>query len=179
MNTIKLGGNTSSFDSKMQVELGKWNTFEISNDGPEYVGMNLNGTWSRENMTIQANMNSYFRLDQISLGGYAEGQLNTTEVQDLNFEGCIEEFYFGPDPINLSVDSPGAYGVQPGCTEGEINLVTFPAANPGYMQLQSFDIQDQIEISFMFRTSQSRALLLYMHDTPGMEFSFNFFYHHD
>ena len=113
--------------------------------------------------------------NEIFLGGYAEGQLPTTEVQDLNFEGCIEEFYFGPDPINLSVDSPGAYGVQPGCTEGEINLVTFPAANPGYMQLQSFDIQDQIEISFMFRTSQSRALLLYMHDTPGMGFSFNFF----
>ena len=117
--------------------------------------------------------------NEIFLGGYAEGQLPTTEVQDLNFEGCIEEFYFGPDPINLSVDSPGAYGVQPGCTEGEINLVTFPAANPGYMQLQSFDIQDQIEISFMFRTSQSRALLLYMHDTPGMYFSFKYFFNHD
>ena len=129
------------------------------------------------NFFSQGDMDQLSIGNEIFLGGYAEGQLPTTEVQDLNFEGCIEEFYFGPDPINLSVDSPGAYGVQPGCTEGEINLVTFPAANPGYMQLQSFDIQDQIEISFMFRTSQSRALLLYMHDTPGMDFSFNFFYH--
>ena len=127
----------------------------------------------------QGDMDQLSIGNEIFLGGYAEGQLPTTEVQDLNFEGCIEEFYFGPDPINLSVDSPGAYGVQPGCTEGEINLVTFPAANPGYMQLQSFDIQDQIEISFMFRTSQSRALLLYMHDTPGMDFSFKFFFYHD
>ena len=133
MNTIKLGGNTSSFDSKMQVELGKWNTFEISNDGPEYVGMNLNGTWSRETMTIQANMNSYFSLDQISLGGYAEGQLPITEGQDLNFEGCIEEFNFGNVPFNLFVDSPGAHGVKPGCTEGKKKLVTFPVANPRYV----------------------------------------------
>jgi hypothetical protein len=35
------------------------------------------------------------------------------------------------------------------------------------MQLNSLDLDDRIELSFMFRTSQSRALLLYMHDTPG------------
>ena len=81
--------------------------------------------------------------------------------------GCIEEVFFGPDRIDLSASSPGAYGVQPGCTEGSVNLVTFPAANPGYMQLSSLDLDDRIEISFMFRTSQSRALLMYMHDTPG------------
>ena len=36
-----------------------------------------------------------------------------------------------------------------------------------FSALYSLDLQDQIELSFMFRTSQSRALLLYMHDTPG------------
>ena len=35
------------------------------------------------------------------------------------------------------------------------------------MQLNSLDLQDRIELSFMFKTSQSRALLLYMHDTPA------------
>ena len=35
------------------------------------------------------------------------------------------------------------------------------------MQLNSLDLQDRIELSFMFKTSQSRAMLLYMHDTPG------------
>ena len=66
---------------------------------------------------------AYIYIMCLFLGGYAQGQLPTSEVQDINFEGCIEEFYFGPDPINLSVDSPGAYGVQPGCTEGEVDNV--------------------------------------------------------
>ena len=35
------------------------------------------------------------------------------------------------------------------------------------MHLNSLDLTDTIELTFMFRTVQKRALLLYMHDTPG------------
>ena len=35
------------------------------------------------------------------------------------------------------------------------------------MQLRHLELQDEIEISFMFRTSSRQALLLYMHDSPN------------
>ena len=138
-------------------------------------------------VTSEGDMDQLSVGTEVYIGGYIEGEMPTSQVQDTNFAGnfssnhngknfdidsieflgCIEEVSFGPDLIDLSASSPGAYGVQPGCTQGAINLVTFPAANPGYMQLSSLDLNDRIEISFMFRTSQSRALLMYMHDTPG------------
>ena len=105
----------------------------IRRDG-RYGEMTVNGQ-NAGNITSQGDMEELSIGNEIFLGGYAEGRLPTNEVQDMNFEGCIQEFYFGPEEIDLSENSPGAYGVQPGCQEGEVNLVTFPAASPGYMQL--------------------------------------------
>ena len=150
----------------MPVELGKWNNVKITRDR-RYGTMVVNGN-NIGDMTSQGEMEDLTVGNDVFLGGYADGQLPTSEVQAINFEGCIEEVYWASEKIDLSVDAPGAYGVQPGCNEAEVNLVTFPAAKPGYMQLNSLDLQDQIELSFMFRTSQSRALLLYMDDTSGI-----------
>ena len=86
----------------------------------------------------------------------------------MTFNGCIKDVYFGPERIPFSTTSPGAVGVRPGCVQDNVKLVTFPAAAPGHIQLQSLDLKDHIEMSFMFRTSQmGKSLLLYMHDTPG------------
>ena len=51
---------------------------------------------------------------EIFIGGYLPGQMPASQVQDINFEGCIEEVFFGPDRIDLSANSPGAVGVKPG-----------------------------------------------------------------
>ena len=142
-----------------------WTTVEIKRDG-RYGEMSVNGQ-GVGSVTSEGDMDQLSVGTEVYIGGYIEDEMPTSQVQDTNFAGCIEEVFFGPDRIDMSASSPGAYGVQPGCTEGAINLVTFPAANPGYMQLSSLDLNDRIEISFMFRTSQSRALLMYMHDTPG------------
>lgn len=166
--SFNLGEDTASLESTLPLDLGVWTTVEINRNG-RFGEMMVNGQ-TVGTIESQGSMEQLSVGPEIYIGGFNTA-LPTNEVQDTKFEGCIEEFFFGLDRLDLSSTSPGAYGVQSGCQDGQIHLATFPAANPGYMQLNSLDLQDRIEISFMFRTGQSRALLLYMHDTPN-----NFYY---
>lgn len=49
------------------------------------------------------------------------------------------------------------------CSQAE-TLANFPAAVPGFLQLRPLQLTGSLEVSFMFRTGQSRALLLYVVD---------------
>ena len=112
----------------MPVDLGVPTTVAIDRRG-RFGEMKVNGQ-SVGIMESQGSMDQLSVGNEIYIGGY-RAQLPTEEVQNLNFDGCIEEFYFGPDKLDLSVTNPGAYGVKPGCEEGQVHLATFPAASPG------------------------------------------------
>ena len=162
---FNLGNGAVNLEAPNPVELGTWVMVEIRRKG--LMGeMFING----ENMgsvSSQGPMDELSVGNEVFIGGFMDDILPATGAQTVNFVGCIKDVYFGPDPITLSATSPGAVGVRPGCSQESVHLATFPAASPGYMQLQSLDLKDHIEMSFMFRTSQSRALLLYMHDSPA------------
>jgi hypothetical protein len=38
------------------------------------------------------------------------------DVRAVNFSGCIEEVFLGPDLVDLSPAKEGAHGVEAGCT---------------------------------------------------------------
>ena len=43
-------------------------------------------------------------------------------------------------------------------------LVTFPAASPGFVQLQTEELTGSLEVTLMFRTGQRRGMLAYLQD---------------
>ena len=43
-------------------------------------------------------------------------------------------------------------------------LVTFPAASPGFVQLQTEELTGSLEATLMFRTGQRRGMLAYLQD---------------
>ena len=38
------------------------------------------------------------------------------DIRAVNFSGCIEEVFLGPDLVELSANKDGAHGVEAGCT---------------------------------------------------------------
>ena len=163
--SVNLGSGSVSLSSTAELGLNAWHTVEITREG-RLSKVTIDGEYAGD-VEAAGDMDELDVNNDFYLGGYPSGQMPVQDVSEVNFRGCIEEFYLGPDRVDLSVTSPGAFGVSPGCSEGETNLVSFPAASPGYMHLNSLDLTNTIELTFMFRTNQRRALLLYMHDTPG------------
>ena len=42
--------------------------------------------------------------------------------------------------------------------------MTFPAASPGFVQLQTEELTGSLEVTLMFRTGQRRGMLAYLQD---------------
>jgi len=57
-----------------------------------------------------ADQNLYF-------GGFPAGNFPYTEINPVNFVGCIEDAFLGPDRIELVAGSIDAVNVEPGCSE--------------------------------------------------------------
>ncbi len=114
--SINLGSGTVSIDANVQIAMNTWNTVEVTREG-RVSKIVVNG---QEAGMIEATgeMDELDVSNEIFLGGYPAGQMPVPDVREVNFKGCIEEFYLGPDRVDLSASSPGAYGVRPGCTEG-------------------------------------------------------------
>ena len=46
-------------------------------------------------------------------------------------------------------------------------LATFPAAAPGFVQLQTEELTGSLEVTLMFRTGQRRGMLAYLQERPA------------
>ena len=163
--SFNLGDATVQMESTNQTALNEWQNVEIRRNGRQ-GSLSVNGQLVGE-MVSGGQMDRLSVEGSLYIGGYP-GDPPYVGVSSKNFSGCIEELYLDSDPITLSSGlEENSVGVRPGCMAEAITLATFPASSPGYIQLNGLDLDDHIEISFMFRTPQERALLLYMTDSPN------------
>lgn len=156
-------GAPAEIQSDRPYELDQWHSLEISRNGKigqltinnELIGeAESGGDETRLSVT-----------GDIYIGGYP-GDIPYYSVQSWNYTGCIEEVSIGLDRADLS-NYNSALNVKEGCQVESENLVHFPAANPGYVQLESQSMPNSVELSFMFKTGQKRGTLFYLYDTVG------------
>ena len=160
--SFDLGDGTVSIESPETYELNVWHTVEISRVGR--VGkLTVNGQLLGE-ASSSGEMDMLSVVGPLYVGGYP-GTPPYQAVRPINFTGCVEEVYIGPDKVDVTA-SEDARGTSPGCSSEAATLATFPAATPGYAQLDSQEFGGYIEITFMFRTSQRRGLMMYLVDSP-------------
>jgi hypothetical protein len=114
--SFNLGGNSVSLESANSVTLGEWTNVAITRKG-RFGKMTVDGEDVGE-MTSDGDMEQLSVGNDIYIGGYPADQMPVSAVPEVNFAGCIEDFFMGPDRIDLSATSPGAFGVKAGCTEG-------------------------------------------------------------
>lgn len=72
------------------------------------------------------------------------------------FLGCIKDAQIDTTPVNLL--QMEAYGVDTGCREKSIKIVSFKGS--GFLQLNSEPLKEEADFSFTFKTMQNDALLV-------------------
>ncbi len=179
-HSYNLGDGVVSAVSEMPVALKEWHTAEITRSGRI-------GQLSIDNV-LQSQVASNGEMDSLSVsgdyyvGGYpASGApFEGMSTSAANFTGCLKDVFIGQDAADLESYTQSV-NTKKGCDLEAERMVTFPEAGAGYVQVQyhrdeegGADGSDAgssgIELTFMFRTGQRRALLAYLQDTNLMYF---------
>ena len=167
--TFDLGDGSVSIESPSPLSLNEWHEVEIRRkdtfgelfvDGQKLGEVSTAGAYDK----LSVSGNVYF-------GGFP-GDPPYQAVKTIKHTGCIRDVTIGPDNVELITSNQvDLVEVEAGCFDKPSYLATFPAATPGYAHLTSQELDGQLEMSFMFKTSQSRGLVAYLIESPT---KFNF-----
>jgi len=159
------------------VDLGVFYIVRAERDGRGGY-LYLNGQLVGQGASQQYNL-ALVSVTDLLFGGYPGTDYQTTgyNFQDTGFTGCIHSASIAKDQINMSPESNVTnVNMYPSCEKEVQNTLSFNPGSPGYVQLDSQEVNGSITVSFMFKTSAPQGLLFYMKDRDVNEFGDHFSY---
>lgn len=156
---FNLGSTTRlTLQSRLKYNTGQWVRLAAERD-------KLEGILSVDDELLEGRVPtggpSTLELDHVSIyyGGVPPNF--TTEswpaVSFKPFLGCMKDLQVDTTPLDLL--SSDAFGIDPGCKQ-KPNQVTAFYGNGSFMELKSFPMKEEADLSFTFKTRQANALLL-------------------
>jgi len=159
-------GDLVELESRDEIELDTWyrvKGYREGSGGELYVNGELvdrGASQDYSQLDMQGVTDLYF-------GGYPGSDYE--DIQDKFFTGCISDGYIATDKIDIS-NTANITRVNAGtdCTRKVENTLSFMEAIPGYVQMPSATVNGSISVSFMYRTSATQGLLMYMKDNTEL-----------
>jgi len=153
-------GSTSKLilQSRLKYNTGQWVRVAAERDKLEGI-LSVDDELLEGRLSNQGPVTIELAESQLFFGGIAPNfsVQSWPSVTFSPFLGCMKDLQIDTTPLSLM--AADTYGVDNGCKEKEGQVVTFLA--PGaYLELKSFPLREEADITFSFSTNQSDALLL-------------------
>lgn len=161
----ELGSAPITVVTEQMYNDGKWHFVKVNREDKESV-LNVD---DEENNGFALGMNTDLSTDDnMYIGGFP-GRHPYYDVTKDNFDGCIRDLQIGSDLQNLN-NNKESFGITSGCSNDFVRTVSFTdkVNQHGYVVQQikpeALTSQENLQISFKFRTLSNMGLLLMLSD---------------
>ncbi|KAL7292410.1 hypothetical protein TKK_0013999 [Trichogramma kaykai] len=160
-----LGDGELVMPSPKKYNDGEWHTVEVLR--LERIGvLKIDGEQISQ-LEAPGESKNLVSNDYVYFGGHLPTSTHPYKtVTQIGFEGCIDEVSMQEIVVDITKNLQ-AYGVVAGCPIKFASLVSFHAANPGYVKWDKVIVPDALQINLKFRTRSENGVIYHLTNSDG------------